>query len=140
TQIVQDFGNDVSSVQWLTTEYLLVAAVFVPVFNVIYHRFPTCPLLVGIFAIIIVVSVLSALVSTFSVLLIARLLQAVGTGLLTPIGMNITLAVSPREKLGMNMGIMAAMTTLGPSLAIVLSGVLLTVAPWTTLMWVFGGL
>ena len=77
---------------------------------------------------------------TFGVLLIARLLQAIGTGLLTPIGMNITLAVSPREKLGLNMGIMAAMTTLGPSLAIVLSGVLLTFAPWTTLMWVFGGL
>jgi DHA2 family lincomycin resistance protein-like MFS transporter len=38
------------------------------------------------------------------------------------------------------MGIMAAMTTLGPSLAIVLSGVLLTVAPWSTLMWVFGAL
>lgn len=38
-------------------------------------------------------------------LLIARLIQAIGTGLLTPIGMNITLAVSPREKLGLNMGI-----------------------------------
>ena len=38
------------------------------------------------------------------------------------------------------MGIMAAMTTLGPSLAIVLSGVLLTVAHWTVLLWVFGGL
>ncbi|WP_235026601.1 MFS transporter [Dietzia lutea] len=64
----------------------------------------------------------------------------VGTGLLTPIGMNITLAVSPRDKLGLTMGIMAAMTTLGPSLAILLSGVLLTVAPWTTLMWVFGAM
>src|SRR5690625_933447 len=85
-------------------------------------------------------SVIGALAPTFSVLLIARLLQAIGTGLLTPIGMNVTLAVSPREKLGMNMGIMAAMTTLGPSLAIVLSGILLTIAPWTTLMWVFGGL
>lgn len=54
--------------------------------------------------------------------------------------MNFTLTVSPREKLGMNMGIMAAMTTLGPSLAIVLSGVILTFAPWTTLMWVLAGL
>jgi DHA2 family lincomycin resistance protein-like MFS transporter len=51
--------------------------------------------------------------------------------------MNITLAVSPRGKLGMKMGIMTAMTTLGPSLVIVLSGALLTFAPWRTLMWVF---
>jgi MFS transporter, DHA2 family, lincomycin resistance protein len=140
TPIMEDFNVDVNTVQWLTTGYLLVAAVFVPVSNVLYHRFPTRPLFVAVVAIMVVGSVVGALAPTFSVLLIARLLQAIGTGLLTPIGMNITLAVSPREKLGLNMGIMAAMTTLGPSLAIVLSGALLTIAPWTTLMWVFGAL
>ena len=140
TPIMADFNVDVNTVQWLTTGYLLVAAVFVPVSNVLYHRFPTRPLFVAVVAIMVIGSVIGALAPNFSVLLIARLLQAIGTGLLTPIGMNITLAVSPREKLGMNMGIMAAMTTLGPSLAIVLSGALLTVAPWTILMWVFGGL
>lgn len=140
TPIMEDFNVDVNTVQWLTTGYLLVAAVFVPVSNVLSQRFPTRPLFVSVVAIMVIGSIVGALAPSFSVLLIARLLQAVGTGLLTPIGMNITLAVSPREKLGLNMGIMAAMTTLGPSLAIVLSGILLTVAPWTTLMWVFGGL
>src|SRR5690625_3927547 len=140
TPIMQDFGVDVNTVQWLTTGYLLVAAVFVPVSNVLYHRFPTRPLFDSVVALMVIGSVIGALAPTFSVLLLARLLQAIGTGLLTPIGMNVTLAVSPREKLGMNMGIMAAMTTLGPSLAIVFSGILLTIAPWTTLMWVFGGL
>ena len=140
TPIMDDFGVDVNTVQWLTTGYLLVAAVFVPVSNVLYHRFPTRPLFVAVVAIMVIGSVVGALAPSFTVLLIARLLQAIGTGLLTPIGMNITLAVSPREKLGLNMGIIAAMTTLGPSLAIVLSGMLLTIAPWTTLMWVFGGL
>lgn len=140
TPIMQDFGVDVGTVQWLTTGYLLVAAVFVPVSNVLYHRFSTRPLFVAVVALMVIGSVIGAFAPTFEVLLLARLLQAVGTGLLTPIGMNITLAVSPREKLGLNMGIMAAMTTLGPSLGIVLSGVLLTIAPWTTLMWVFGAL
>ncbi|WP_210604365.1 MFS transporter [Brevibacterium oceani] len=140
TPIMADFGVTVNTVQWLTTAYLLVAAVFVPVANVLYHRFPTRSLFVSVVAVMVIGSVIGAFAPSFSVLLIGRLLQAIGTGLLTPIGMNITLAVSSREKLGMNMGIMAAMTTLGPSLAIVLSGALLTVAPWTTLMWVFGGL
>lgn len=140
TPIMQDFGVNVSTVQWLTTGYLLVAAVFVPVAIVLYHRYPTRSLFVVVVALMTIGSVLGALAPTFEVLLIARLLQAIGTGLLTPIGMNITIAVSPREKLGLNMGIMAAMTTLGPSLAIVLSGVILTVAPWTTLMWVFAAL
>ena len=134
--IMSDFDVDVNTVQWLTTGYLLVAAVFVPVSNVLYHRFPTRPLFVAVVALMVAGSVVGALAPSFGVLLLARLVQAIGTGLLTPIGMNVTLAVSPREKLGLNMGIMAAMTTLGPSLAIVLSGALLTIAPWTTLMWV----
>ena len=138
--IMSDFDVDVNTVQWLTTGYLLVAAVFVLVSNVLYHRFPTRPLFVAVVALMVAGSVVGALAPSFGVLLLARLVQAIGTGLLTPIGMNVTLAVSPREKLGLNMGIMAAMTTLGPSLAIVLSGALLTIAPWTTLMWVFGGL
>jgi len=140
TPIMQDFGVDVSTVQRLTTGYLLVAAVFVPVSNVLYQRFATRPLFVAVVAVMVIGSVIGAVAPTFEILLIARLLQAIGTGLLTPIGMNITLAVSPREKLGLNMGIMAAMTTLGPSLGIVLSGVLLTVAPWAILMWTFGAL
>ena len=138
--IMGDFGVDVNTVQWLTTGYLLVAAVFVPVSNVLYRRFPTRSLFVAVAGIMLVGSIVGALAPNFAVLLIGRLLQAIGTGLLTPIGMNITLAVSPREKLGMNMGIMAAMTTLGPSLAIVLSGVLLSFAPWKLLMWVFAAL
>src|SRR5690625_2643293 len=138
--IMADFGVDVNIVQWLTTGYLLVAAIFVPVANVLYRRFPTKALFISVTGIMVVGSIIGALAPNFATLLGGRLLQAIGTGLLTPIGMNITLTVSPRHKLGMNMGIMAAMTTLGPSLAIVLSGVLLTVAPWTTLMWVFGGL
>ncbi|WP_413451226.1 MFS transporter [Georgenia phoenicis] len=140
TPIMLDSGVDVPVVQWLATGYLLVAAVFVPVANVLYHRFRTRPLFVAAVALLVIGSVVGALAPSFGVLLAGRLLQAAGTGLLTPIGMNITLAVAPREKLGLAMGIMAAMTTLGPSLAIVVSGALLAVVPWTTLLWVFGAM
>ncbi|NLB47908.1 MAG: multidrug efflux MFS transporter, partial [Microbacteriaceae bacterium] len=140
TPIMGDFGITVGTVQWLATGYLLVAAIFVPVSNVLYRRFSTRPLFVSTVALLVVGSLIGALAPTFEVLLGGRLLQAVGTGLLIPIGMNVALAVSPRHKLGLVMGIMAAMTTLGPSVAIVASGVLLTIAPWATLMWVFGGL
>lgn len=140
TPIMHDFGVSVGTVQWLTTGYLLVAAIFVPVAIVLYRRYSTRPLFVFTVAFLVVGSAIGALAPSFEVLLIGRLLQAVGTGLLTPIGMNITLAVAPRQKLGLAMGIMAAMTTLGPSMAIVASGMLLTIAPWSVLMWVFGGL
>src|SRR5699024_12263962 len=75
TPVMQDFGVDVGTVQWLTTGYLLVAAVFVPVSNVLYHRFRTRPLFVGVVAIIVVGSVLGALAPSIRVLLIPRLVQ-----------------------------------------------------------------
>ena len=140
TPIMADLGVDVATVQWLATGYLLVAAVFVPVSNVLYRRFPTRPLFVATAGVLVVGSVIGALAPSFGVLLLGRLLQAIGTGVIIPIGMNITLAVAPRAKLGMAMGIMAAMTTLGPSVAIVVSGALLSFAPWSTLLWVFGAL
>ncbi|MFR3890922.1 MAG: MFS transporter, partial [Eggerthellaceae bacterium] len=63
-----------------------------------------------------------------------------GTGMLIPIGMNITLEVAPREKLGTYMGIMGAMTTLGPSSSVILAGVILAFFSWSMLLWVFAGL
>lgn len=139
-EIMAAFTVSVGTVQWLATGYLLVAAMFVPVSNVLYRRFNTRPLFVSVVLLLVVGSIVGAVAPTFAVLLAGRLLQAIGTGLLVPIGMNVALAVAPRHKLGLVMGIMAAMTTLGPSTAIVASGVLLTIAPWSTLMWVFGAL
>lgn len=79
TPIMEDFNVNVNTVQWLTTGYLLVAAVFVPVANVLYHRFPTRPLFVSVVALMVGGSAVGALAPTFGVLLIARLLQAIGT-------------------------------------------------------------
>lgn len=140
TPIMADFGIDEPVVHWLVTGYMLAAAVMVPVTAFLYRRFPTRPLFLVTVGLLIVGSVIGALAPTFPVLLAGRLLQALGTGMLIPIGMNLTLAVAPREKLGLYMGLMGSMITLGPSLSVITAGGLLTVAPWSTLLWVFGGL
>src|SRR3954470_25011025 len=72
TPIMGDFGVDVNTVQWLTTGYLLVAAVFVPVSNVLYHRFPTRALFVAVVTLMVIGSVVGALAPSFGVLLFAR--------------------------------------------------------------------
>ena len=135
--IMADLGVDMSTVQWLATAYMLGAAVMVPVSAFAYRSVPTRPLFVGTVALLVVGSVIGALAPSFPVLLAGRIVQALGTGLLIPIGMNITLEVAPREKLGTYMGIMGAMTTLGPSLSVIVAGVLLAAFSWHMLMAVF---
>ncbi|MBQ9003699.1 MAG: MFS transporter [Eggerthellaceae bacterium] len=138
--IMADLGVDVNTVQWLATAYMLGAAVMVPVSAFAYRSLPTRPLFCGTVALLVVGSVIAALAPNFPVLLIGRIVQSLGTGMLIPIGMNITLEAAPREKLGQYMGIMGAMTTLGPSVSVILAGVLLSIAPWRVLLWVFAGL
>lgn len=138
--IMESLDVDVSTVQWLATAYMLGAAVMVPVSAFAYRSFPTRPLFCVTTALLVVGSVIGGLAQSFPVLLAGRIVQALGTGMLIPIGMNITLEVAPREKLGTYMGIMGAMTTLGPSSSVILAGVILAVADWHMLLWVFAGL
>lgn len=138
--IMTDLGVDVSTVQWLATAYMLSAAVMVPVSAFAYRSFPTRPLFCATTALLVIGSVIGGLATNFAVLLVGRIVQALGTGMLIPIGMNITLEIAPREKLGTYMGIMGAMTTLGPSSSVILAGLILAVANWSMLLWVFAGL
>lgn len=138
--IMESLSVDVSTVQWLATAYMLGAAVMVPVSAFVYRSFPTRPLFCATALLLVIGSVIGALAQDFAVLLIGRVVQALGTGMLIPIGMNITLEIAPREKLGTYMGIMGAMTTLGPSSSVILAGLILAVSPWQMLLWAFAGL
>lgn len=138
--IMSDFGVNVSTVQWLAAAYMLGAAIMVPVSAFLYKSIPTRPLYLVTVGLLILGSVVGALAQTFAVLLVGRIIQSLGTGMLIPIGMNITLEVAPKRKLGTYMGIMGAMTTLGPSSSVIVAGILLALFPWKMLLWVFAGL
>lgn len=119
---------------------MLGAAVMVPVSAFAHRSFPTRPLFCATTLLLAIGSVIGALAQDFAVLLAGRVVQVLGAGMLIPIGMNITLEVAPREKLGACMGIMGAMTTLGPSSSVILAGLILAVSPWQMLLWTFAGL
>lgn len=138
--VMADFQVSVSTVQWLAAAYMLGAAVMVPVSAFLYRKIPTRPLYLTTVGLLIAGSVVGALAPSFSILLTGRIIQALGTGMLIPVGMNITLEVAPKRKLGTYMGIMGAMTTLGPSTSVIAAGVLLSFFPWRTLLWVFAAL
>ena len=130
-----------STIQWLVTAYMLGAAIMVPVASFLYRKIPTKPLFLVIMSFFIIGSLLGGLAgNNFILVLLARVIQAIGSGMLIPVAMNIVLDIAPREKLGLYMGTMGAMTTLGPSLSVIVAGLLLTASSFHILFWVFGGL
>ena len=137
TNIMTDFNIGVSTVQWLATAYMLGAAVMTPTAGFFIRRFNTKPLYLAMTLTWIVGGVITSMAPNFATLLVGRVLQSVGTGLLVPVGMMIALTVAPRPKLGTFMGLMGAMTTLGPSVAILASGMILEFSTWRALCWAF---
>jgi len=137
TPIMEYFSVDVGTVQWLATAYMLGAAVMVPVSAFLYKSIRTRTLFLTSVGLLIAGSLTAAFAPSFAVLLTGRILQSLGTGMLIPVGMNITLEVAPRERLGTYMGIMGAMTTLGPSSSVILAGVILSFFDWRMLLLVF---
>lgn len=137
TSIAETFSTDLITVKWLTTAYMLGAAVMIPVSAYLYRTIKTRPLYYISFIFLIGGSILSALSTSFPMLLAGRIIQSIGTGILIPLEMNINIECAPREKLGVYIGVVISMTTIGPSASIIAAGSILSFFDWRMLFWVY---
>jgi DHA2 family lincomycin resistance protein-like MFS transporter len=95
--IMADLGVNAATVGWLATGYMLAAAVMVPVSAFAYRSIRTKPLFLFTTGLLVVGSIIGALSPTFTLLLVGRIVQGLGTGMLIPVGMNITLEVASAD-------------------------------------------
>ncbi|MDO5829255.1 MAG: MFS transporter, partial [Methanocorpusculum sp.] len=137
TSIAETFSTDLITVKWLTTAYMLGAAVMIPISAYLYRTIKTRPLYFLSFIFLIGGSILSALSTSFPMLLAGRIIQSIGTGILIPLEMNINIECAPREKLGVYIGVVISMTTIGPSASIIAAGSILSFFDWRMLFWVY---
>ncbi|MCH1624550.1 DHA2 family efflux MFS transporter permease subunit [Fredinandcohnia quinoae] len=136
TNVMDDFSIKAAIAQWLTTGYLLVLAILVPISALLMRWFTTRQLVIGGLVISLMGAILAALSPSFSILLVGRLVQAIGTGLLLPVMMNVLLLIFPVHKRGVVMGIMGLVITLGPALGPTLSGVIISSLGWNYIFWI----
>src|SRR4051812_48569842 len=95
SNIMEQFSVPAATAQWLTTGYLLVLAILVPVSALLMKWFSTRQLVIGGLAISLVGAILAALSLDFIMLLVGRVVQAVGTGLLLPVMLSVMLLIFP---------------------------------------------
>ncbi|MFR0589029.1 DHA2 family efflux MFS transporter permease subunit [Bifidobacterium apri] len=133
--IMRDMSVNAGIVQWVTTAYMLAAAVMVPVAGFLYKKVRTSRLMALSLVLLVAGSIIGGVAPNFAILVVARVVQALGTGMIVPVGMNLTLAVAPKNKIGVYMGIIGAMTTLGPAFGPIVAGALLAHGTWHTLFF-----
>ena len=140
TPIMAEFSVDSATVRWLATAYMLGAAVMVPITAFLYKSFKTRNLFIVSALFLILGSVIAAFSVNFTMLLVARIIQSIGTGIMIPLGMNINIESAPRDKIGLHLGVAGAMIAIGPSVSVIASGALLSVMDWRGLFWIYTAL
>ena len=113
--LMKEFNIDTSTVQWITTGYLLVLACIIPASSYLKKRFTTKSLFVTAICLFIIGTVMAAAAPVFSLLLAGRLIQGIGTGIALPLMFNIVLEQVPEERLGLMMGIASLITAMAPA-------------------------
>lgn len=132
--LMEDFSISESTVQWLATAYMLVVGMLVPVTALLQQWFTTRQMFIGAMVLFLTGTILSSVAPEFGVLLAGRVVQALGTGLMMPVMMNVILIIFPPEKRGGAMGMIGLVIMTAPVIGPTLSGLIVEHLSWR---WLF---
>lgn len=133
--LMDAFGVLPATGQWLTTGYMLVNGIFIPITGYLMRRFTTRELFLASMIIFLMGTIVSAVAPSFAVLLAGRLIQAASTGITMPLLMNVVLSLFPPEKRGAAMGTVGLAVIFAPAIGPTLAGYVLDVFPWQALFY-----
>lgn len=130
------FNIEPTTVQWLTTGFLLTLGILVPISGLLLQWFETRQLFFASLSFSILGTLIAALAPTFEFLLVARIVQAVGTALLLPLMFNTILLIFPPEKRGGAMGMIGLVIMFAPATGPTISGLIIENLTWHWIFWI----
>lgn len=134
--IMIDFQVTESTVQWLQSIFMLVNGIMIPVTAFLIAKFTTRKLFIFAMSIFSIGTLVAAISPHFSFLLIGRILQGAGAGIMMPLLQTIMFLIFPLEKRGRAMGIYGLVIGFAPAIGPSLSGYLVDHFPWRSVFYV----
>jgi EmrB/QacA subfamily drug resistance transporter len=128
--IMHDFNTNTSGVQWVLTIYLLVLGVVVPLSGWLGDRYGYRRMYMIALAIFTLGSALSGLAWSIGALIVARVIQAVGGGLIMPVTTAMVYSIVPRDRIGTAMGFFGLTMLFAPAVGPTLGGYLVQYVNW----------
>ncbi|MFF2015203.1 DHA2 family efflux MFS transporter permease subunit [Paenibacillus sp. NPDC058177] len=132
--LMKQFNVETSTIQWLSTVYMLVIGILVPVTALLQQWFSTRQMFLSAMMLFLVGTIICGFSGSFELLLIGRIVQAAGTGLLIPVMMNTILIIYPPDNRGAAMGMIGLVLMFGPAIGPTLSGLIIDSLSWH---WLF---
>ncbi|QPQ30370.1 DHA2 family efflux MFS transporter permease subunit [Lysinibacillus sp. JNUCC 51] len=137
SNLMDVFSVSATTVQWLSTGFMLVNGVLVPITAYLMKRFSTRQLFISSMLFLLLGSIFCAVAPNFATLLIGRMIQAIGAGIIMPLLMSIVMFIFPPEKRGSMMGLIGLAIIFAPAIAPTLAGFVIDYYSWR---WLFIGI
>lgn len=137
--IQSSFGTAESVSQWLTTVYMLVIGITVPLVAHLSRRYSVRTLTLASLVFTFVGALGAALAPAFSVLFVGRVLQAIGCGITLPIVQTIAMVYFPSNQNATAMGIAGIAMGFAPNIGPLIGGALVDTLGWRSFFWMLAG-
>ena len=134
--MMSSLSTDLNRIQWVQTAFAITQAVLVPAVGWLGARLGTKRLFLLSTFTFITGSALSGLAWDVNSLIFFRIIQGIGGGPLTPLGMSILYSAFPPDKRGLAMGLYNFSFSFGPAIAPALGGHLIEVLNWRAIFYI----
>jgi len=130
----RDFAATPIQVQWVVTGYLLSLAMCIPTSGWLGDRFGTKRVYVSAVTIFTIASALCAAATSLPELVVMRVLQGIGGGLMTPVGTAMLYRTYPPDRRVHVARLITRVTMVAPATAPIIGGIFVTELSWH---WIF---
>ncbi|MBB6669499.1 multidrug efflux MFS transporter [Cohnella nanjingensis] len=135
-ELEQELRSTLSTIQWTITAYTLALSAVIPLAGWMMDKFGSKRIFLFTIALFALGSALCATAQTIDQLIIYRIIQGLGGGMVIPIGMAIIFRLAPPDRRGAVMAMIGIPMLVAPALGPVLSGWLIGIATWHWLFWI----
>lgn len=137
SSITADFQTTTNTAQLVYSSFLLVLGVMIPLSAFIVRRFKVKSILISSLAIFLIGSIISFISPSIEILIISRVIQGIGAGILLPITQIVLFKVVPEEKWQVYMGLFGLIIGIVPALAPTVGGAIIDYAGWRLIFLIF---
>ena len=134
-KLMEAFAISAGTAQWVTSIYMLVNGIMVPISGFLIDKFPTRKLFFASMAAFVAGTALCAAAPSFEILIVGRILQAAGAGVQLPLVGVVPMLIFPPEKRGTAMGMAGIVMSCAPAAGPVLAGGIIDSLGWRMMFW-----
>lgn len=135
-QMMDRLHISAATVDWLTTIFMLVNGIVIPITAYLMERFTTRQLYLTSMGLFTVGTLICAIAPNFTVILVGRVVQAAGAGILFPLITNVIFVLFPPHRRGFAMGIFGVAMNFAPAVGPTLSGWIIQNHSWRVLFFI----